>query len=146
MKKEEYIERYGEEAWERKLERWRDWYKVNREACKARDKKSNREKHRKGGKHYKKKLEYKRTGLQGERERIRKKHCYMYHPFKMIIAPDSQIHHEWIPQTAEYLGLALVEANPHRYGIIDIIQILDGRITLLTEEEVKNGKKNEDEK
>ena len=32
-------------------------------------------------------------------------------------------------------------ANPHRYGIIDVIKILDGEITLLSEKEVKTGSK-----
>ena len=31
----------------------------------------------------------------------------------------------------------MVEADAHQYGIIDVIEILDGKITLLTEEEVK---------
>ena len=39
-------------------------------------------------------------------------------------------------QAAEYRGLALVDAKPHRYGIIDVILILDGKITLLTKEDV----------
>ena len=94
---------------------------------------------RKGGKHYKKKLQYMRTGLQGNRNRIRIKHADQYRPYKRIIAPDSQLHHEWIPDTSEYRGLALVEADQHMHGFVDVIQILDGEITLLTEEEVRNG-------
>ena len=36
------------------------------------------------------------------------------------------------------------EANAYRNGIIDVIVLLDGEITVLTEEEVKNnGKKND---
>jgi hypothetical protein len=78
-----------------------------------------------------------RSGLQGARKRIRMKHGREYRPYKMIIAPESQIHHEWIDDTAEYRGVALVETKPHQYGIIDVIQILDGEITVLTEAEVK---------
>ena len=67
------------------------------------------------------------------------KHAKQYKPCKAIIATDSQLHHEWIPKTAEYRGLALVEKDQHMHGFVDVIKILDGKITLLTEEEVKNG-------
>jgi uncharacterized protein YaaR (DUF327 family) len=152
MNKEEIIERYGEEAWQKILERDRARYKANKEQEKARSKKwkekhqeqviaQNQEQNRKGGKRYDKKLEELRTGLQGERNRIRTKHAREYRPYKNIIAPDSQIHHEWIPKTDEYKGVALVEKDAHMHGFIDVIQILDGKITLLTEEEIKKEKK-----
>lgn len=172
MKKAEIIERYGEDVYMKNLARDRARYKAHPEEYKAVIKKwqdehreqvnacarawraanpgsvqiQNRELCRKGGKRYEKGLEYKRTGIPGEKSKIRIKHANQYRSFKRIIAPDSEIHHEWIGNTAEYRGMALVEANPHRYGIIDVIQILDGKITVLTEEEVRNGKKNEDEK
>lgn len=38
----------------------------------------------------------------------------------------------------EYDGVALVEADRYQHGIIDVIQILKGKITLLTEKEIKN--------
>lgn len=180
--KEEFIARYGEVAYERKLEQRRAYYKAHREEGYAANKrykekhreeinvaaKKYREKHkeevkvadkkykeahsekvivnnqehgRKGGKHYDQALVYKRTGLQGARNKVRSKHAREYKPYKDIIAPDSQIHHEWLPDSSEYTGVALVEANPHRYGIIDVIIILDGKITILTEEEVRKGKK-----
>ena len=88
---------------------------------------------RKGGKFYEKKLEYQHTGLQGERYGIRKKHGRQYRPFKQIIAPNSVLHHEWIPGTARYRGVALVEKDQHMHGFIDVIQILEGKITLLME-------------
>jgi hypothetical protein len=69
------------------------------------------------------------------------KHAHQYKPYKDSIAPDSQIHHEWVPETAEYRGVALVEAEQHMHGFVDVIEILAGKITLLTEEEIKNGKK-----
>jgi hypothetical protein len=133
MNKEEFISRYGEEGYEKMLEQTRVWQKEHPEELKVRSQKQCR----KDGKYYDKKVEYMRTGLQGERQRIRMKHGNQYRTFKMIIAPDSEIHHEWIPQTAEYRGLALVEANPHQYGIIDVIVILDGTITLLTEKDIR---------
>ena len=42
-----------------------------------------------------------------------------------------------VPKTARYMGVALVERNLHRHGIIRVIEILEGQITLLTEEETK---------
>lgn len=41
--------------------------------------------------------------------------------------------------TAKYTDVALVESNPHQYGYIDVIQILEGKITLLTEKEILKG-------
>lgn len=180
--KEDYIKRHGEEAYQRLLQRNRDYYEANKEErikqirdwqnvhktrvtkqrnefrkahlvehntrCQKWAKKNpekikthNQESCRPGGKWYKHRLEYNRTGLRGERNRVRDKHRRQYRPFKMIIAPDSQIHHEWVPSTAEYTGVALVEAKPHQYGIVDVIEILDGKITLLTEEQIKNKNK-----
>lgn len=83
-----------------------------------------------------------RTGIQGDKNKIRMKHAHQYKPYKMIIALESQIHHEWVPDTPEYRGVALVEKDQHMHGFVDVIEILDGKITLLTEEEVKRGKRN----
>lgn len=152
MNKEETIERYGEDAWDKHLAQNRAYYKAHKEDVKARNKEY-REEHpeevkaynneigRKCGKHYDKHLKDMQTGLQGARNRIRIKHRTKYKQYKDIIATESQIHHEWIPETAEYRGIALVEKEPHQYGIINVIQILDGKITLLTEEEVREKKK-----
>ena len=149
LKKDEYIAKYGEEAYEKHLEQSQEWYRQHCERAKATVQKrrvekpeivkaNNREISRKGGKYYEAKRVYDRSGLQGKKNKIRKEHAYKYRPYKMIIAPDSELHHQWCPQSAEYTGVALVEANPHRYGIIDVIQILDGKITLLTEEAIRN--------
>jgi hypothetical protein len=163
MKKEERIAKYGEAAYERYLAQRRARYKANKEEESARSKEyyeenleqakarvkryseehpekriaNHQEECRKGGKHYERHLEYQTTGIQGDKNKIRKKHVYKYKPYKMIIAPESQIHHEWIPKTAEYRGVALVEADQHMHGFVDVIEILAGRITLRTEEEVK---------
>ena len=162
MKKEETIAKYGEESYEKVLAQNRAWAKAHREEMKVykrkyaeehqeqviANKKKYKEEHpeelaannheisRKGGKYYNKQLEYMRTGIPGERHRIRSKHAKEWKLYKAIISPESQIHHEWIPKTSKYRGVALVEAEPHMYGIIDVIQILDGKITLLTEEEI----------
>jgi hypothetical protein len=163
MKKAEIIERYGEAEYTRRLEQGREYKKAHREEANATTKKYreehleetkaavkkyqdehpekmiaiNHERNRKGGKYYDKMLEDKRTGIPGEKNKIRSKHQYKYKPYKDIIAPESQIHHEWIPDTCEYRGVALVEAEQHMHGFVDVIEILDGKITLLTEEEVK---------
>lgn len=85
-------------------------------------------------KHYR---EHQSTGIPGERNSIRNKHRSRYRKYKQIIAPDSQIHHEWIGGTAEYQGMALVEKYQHQYGFIDVIQILEGEITLFSEADIK---------
>ena len=148
MKKEETIRRYGEVAYEKTLQQGRDRYTWNREERKqqVKDWKAkhpekivahNREGSRKGGKYYERRRKYKMNGIPGKRARIRTKHADYYRPYKKIIAPESQIHHEWIPGTAEYTGVALVEVDQHMRGFIDVIQILEGEIILFTEEEVR---------
>ena len=154
MNKGEFIRRYGESAWERGIqqakdwqkdhpkevrERCRKWYRTHPEEVIARNKKVGRELSRKGGKYYEAKVLYQSTGLQGERGKIRRKHANHYRPYKQIIALDSQIHHEWIPNTSDYRGMALVEKNQHMHGYIDVIQILEGEITLLNEEAIQRG-------
>jgi hypothetical protein len=166
MKKAEIIERYGEGEYKRRLEQRRAGYIANRAEEKAYQKKykeehpeeviaadkkyreehpeevkaNHQEQNRKGGKHYAKHLKDQHTGLQGARNKIRSKHARQYKPYKQIIAPESQIHHEWVPKTDEYRGVALVEKDAHMHGIVDVIEILDGEITLLTEEQIKKGK------
>ena len=134
MKKEERIKRYGEAAYEKKLQQNQDWASDHPEETKA----NQHENGRKGGKYYEQHQKYKITGLQGERNRIRNRHRHHYHPYKQIIAPESQIHHQWLPETANFTGVALVEADQHMHGYIDVIQILEGEITLLSEAEIRN--------
>ena len=157
MKRNEIIKRYGEEEYARRLESSRTWTTANRDKKRATAnryreehpeqgrewrethreevKSPNDEINRKGGKYYARKIKYQQTGIPGDRHRIRMKHGNKYHPYKAIIAPDSQIHHEWVPGTAEYRGVALVEAEQHMHGFVDVIKILEGKITLLTEEQ-----------
>ncbi len=136
MDKEEFILRYGKETYEKLLEenreRVRTWKINNPERVEA----SQHECNRKGGKHYEKILENSRTGLRHERNLIRSKDRNKWRQYKQIIAPESQCHHEWDPGTANYAGVALVEADQHRHGIIDVIKILEGEITLFTEKEI----------
>jgi hypothetical protein len=136
---------YNKEHREEEKARVKKWQEEHPEEIKAKNQRTQPESCQKGGKYYDKKLVYNRTGLQGERHRIRINHAKQYRPFKQIIAPESQIHHEWVPQTDEYRGVALVEKEAHMHGFVDVIEILDGEITLLTEEEIRKGKKNEKE-
>lgn len=148
LKKDEVIRRYGEAAYNKMLKQGRKWDEAHPGNAKARGNKwriahpeeveaHEYERNRKGGRRYERKLQYLQTGLQGARHKVRVKHGAGYRQYKNIIAPESQIHHEWIPGTAEYHGIALVETNRHRYGIIDVIRILAGKITLLTEEGIR---------
>ena len=170
MKKSETIKRYGIEAYTKQLEQNHVWQKINREKVNTKSKKyyeehpekvkaTNKnwreanpdkwtalaqEASHKGGKRYNKMLEHQRTGIPGERNRIRGEHNREFREIKRSLVQEVELHHEWIPESAEYRGVALVEAKAHRNGIIDVIVLLDGDITLLEEEEVKNnGKKND---
>ena len=128
-------ERLGKivKAYETHLQQMRKWREDNPEQIKINSQEANR----KGGKYYAVKQRYLSTGIQYFRTSIRRKHRDSYRRYKQIIAPESQIHHEWIPGTADYRGTALVEADSHMHGFIDVIQILEGEITLLTEAEIR---------
>ena len=148
MRKEMFIARYGQEEYEKKLEhtrQWRvnnpdkmresrrNWYLENPEKAWEHSRKQNEEHARKGGKYYLKRQLYDSTALRGERNVIRANHRRNWRKYKKLIAPGSQIHHAWREGTAEYEGVALVEKDAHQYGIIDVIVILEGKITLLFE-------------
>lgn len=134
MKKEEYIKRYGKEAYEKMHQQSQDWKKKNPEKAKA----ESREASHKGGKYYEQHRRHQMEGITHEKELVRGKHVKHYHPYKKIIAPDSELHHSWKNDgTAGYIGVALVEKDQHRHGYIDVIQILEGEITLFTEAEIR---------
>ena len=137
MKKEEYIEKYGEEAYENAQIRTKRWIEKNPEKVRA----MHERRSRKDGIYYERMREYHRRTIQGKRAKIRNNHRYIYRQFKQIIAPESQLHHQWIPKTADYTGIALVEADQHIYGFIDVIHVLDGEITLFREAEIIGGTK-----
>ena len=164
--KESYIAKHGEEAYAKRLERRREWganlpggekqrsqdrrdadpekWREYDRAWRERNPETNIEKgrkiSRKGGAYYEKKKIYKQTGISGERERVRMRDSYRWRPYKRIIAPESQLHHAWRPNSAEYSGLALVEADAHMHGTIKVIRILEGEISLLTEKEIREQK------
>lgn len=99
MNKEEYIKKYGEEAYAKTLQQARDRYLEHREERKVSVKewstnnpekvKTNRyEWNRRGGKYYERQQEYDKTGLRCKRKQIRMKHGRLYRPYKQIIAPN----------------------------------------------------------
>jgi hypothetical protein len=135
--KEEVIKKHGIAGYAKKLAQMREWKKTHPSKIKIHQDNWRRKHNLKGGSHYEKTLRYKQTGIQGERERIRKRHQHRWRRYKNIIAPDSQLHHEWLPREKGYTGVALVEANQHMHGFIDVIKILKGTITLFTEREVR---------
>ena len=124
------IEKHGKEAYDLMCKQSREWHHKHPDRTRA----FQHELARRGGKYYEKAKAYATTGLPGERNRIRVRDGHRYRRLKRFFAQQSQIHHQWIPGTAEYTGIALVEKDQHMHGIIDVIYILDGEITLLTEE------------
>lgn len=126
------IKKQREVSAEKKRERDRKYRQNHPQRSKIND----GERNRKGGKYYERRRKYESTGLQGERHRIRTRHAKKWRQYKRIVALDSQIHHAWQQGTAKYTGVALVETDQHRHGIIDVIQILDGEITVFSEREL----------
>lgn len=135
MKKKDFLKRYGGAAFKKWRQQSRDWMAQWRKDNPDKVKANHQEEGRKGGKYYGKHLENEHTGIRGERNKIRMKHTYLYRNIKEA-TPNSQIHHEWLPGTADFRGVALVERDAHQNGIIKIIKVLEGRITLFTEKEI----------
>lgn len=140
--KEDYIAEFGAEEYARMLER--EWYGEDSESQRKYHKEWPRQhygrlqedkKHRgrRGTIYYDSVRAYQRTGVQGERNKVRALHAHRWRKYKTIIAPNSELHHQWLPGSADYTGLAIVETNTHRYGKINVIEILEGEITLLRE-------------
>ena len=111
------------------------WYAANQDKAKENSQEANR----KGGKYYAHKQNYMKTGLQGERNIIRTKHQKQYYAIKQATS-NSVFHHEWIFGTARYRGVALVDKGAHENGIIKVIKVLEGKITLFTEKEIREQK------
>lgn len=130
MKKEKIIRCFGQQSYDKRLAAAREWKTDHPKVVRENSYQSNR----KGGKYYRRHLRYQHSGLQGARNRIRAMHARRWGEYKKFVAPKSQIHHAWRLNSTDFDGVALVEANAHRHGFIDVIQILEGKILLLTEE------------
>ena len=144
MNRQERMKKYGEDAYMKILAQMKERYKKDRAkycensrrrraANPERVTAESHEQNRKGGKYYEKAQEYERTRLRRERRVVRGKHAKKWRPYKNIIAPGSQLHHQWHSGNAKYTGLALVEADAHMHRIIKVIRILEGAITIYTE-------------
>ena len=133
MKKDKIIKKHGEEGYKKYKKERAKWSLTHREGILERQRKRDR----KGTESYERKRLYQMAGIPYTKRLIRGKHQEQWKPFKQIIAPNSVLHHEWIPNTADYRGVALVEKNQHQHGFIDVIQVLEGEITLLTEAEIR---------
>lgn len=132
MNKEESLAKYGKGAYKKHLEQRRQWDLEHPEKARARSRKRNR----RDGELYAQSRKYQTSGVQNKRNKIRSRHRCKWREYKKIIAPDSEIHHAWIEMSWKYTGVALVERNAHRHGIIDVIKILNGEITPLLEEKL----------
>jgi hypothetical protein len=115
-----------------------EWRKNHPDKVKA----NGQEASRKGGKYYEQHHKHQSTGIPHEKLLVRRKHQRIWTPYKKTIAPGSVLHHEWLPETANFRGVALVEKEQHQHGYIDVIQVLEGEITLLTEAEIKRERYN----
>ena len=139
MKKDGRIKQWGAEAYKRELALSKIWKKKNPEKTKR----YAAERNRVGGKHY---LEARRKNMEGlrhERAKRRSRDAKKYHLYKKVIDPTglTQVHHSWYSNSVECEGLALVEKDQHQHGYIKVIQILEGEITLFTEEFLRGGVK-----
>ena len=124
------IKKYGKEAYDLMRKQSREWHYKHTDRVKV----FNHETNRKGGRYYEKALAHANAGLPRERKAVRGRHQHQFRRLKRFFAQESEIHHQWTPGTAEYTGVALVEKDQHMHGIIDVIYVLDGEITLLTED------------
>jgi hypothetical protein len=131
--KDDYIAQYGEEKYQQKLICAGKWRERNRDKIEA----ERAGRYRKGGKHYADIVAYFSKGLPRERKNVRSKHQSRWRPYKLIVAPESVLHHQWRRDSAGYDCVALVEKKQHQYGIIEVIKVLEGRVTLFTEKAIR---------
>lgn len=134
MKKEEIIKQYGIEEYQRQLEdnkeRTATWSRNNIKKVEE----AKRERMNKGGKYYQNILKYNRSGIQKSRRKIRNRDARRWKKYKGNWLTETEIHHCWIPGTAQYNGIALVDKMEHQHRIINPIEILEGIIILMEAE------------
>lgn len=130
---EDVSEEISEPEWVADTEIWRRFHTPLPGYKTSRPRPDKKYRGRKGSIYYERTRAYHMTGIQHERDKIRARHRHKWGKYKRIIAPNSQLHHAWHHDSVEYDGVALVEKDAHQHGIIDVIQILEGEITLLSE-------------
>lgn len=136
MKKEEYIRKYGPAAWEERLSKTRrtrvknkvdKCLKIKNESEKGNptdQQESLRDQWKKeNGAKFRPRLN---ECVLKERNKIRQAHYVKWR------SPHFDVHHEWVGDTADYRGVALVERIAHRHGIINVVIPLEGVITEFT--------------
>ena len=70
----------------------------------------------------------KNTEIQEERNRIRHEHYRRWKNYGKEFFQNVDIHHVWIEGTADYTGVAFVEREAHRRGIIRVVSIIRGKV------------------
>lgn len=132
MKKEEYIQKNGLAAWEARLARNRRMQKRNRidKALAVQDEfqKLDPSEQQEFLRDMWKKREghYSRSGLPQNIVAARNTIRHVHRSKWGVEGLD--VHHDWVGDTAEYTGVALVEREEHQRGIINVVAILDGEI------------------
>ena len=134
MKKEEYIRKYGPAAWEAKLSKARRTRITNKVDKGLKDKKESKtenyiEQQELMRVQWKKDKGTKRRSRLSEDVLMERQKIRHAHYIKWGGGIDLDIHHGWIGDTADYQGVALVERDAHRRGIINIVIPIEGGIT-----------------
>lgn len=145
MKKQEMIDRYGEEWYnEHRLEPAKKWVREHREEHAEYNRKY-RQEHREEKIKYQKKYWGAKAdpdSIPHKRQLIRARDNRRYNPIRQFWSHlKTDIHHEWIPDTADYMFIALVERSKHQYGIIDPICILEGEVAVNLDADLINKNK-----
>jgi hypothetical protein len=133
MNKNAFIEKWGIAAYEKRMKVSRDWRQAHPENTEKwrkqicdwkrthpiRVKRIARDSYRK---HRKEILNRQCTDTEGLRRSIRGKHR-IWSKYKRFVALATRQHYEWIPETAEYKCIALVENDLRQYPFENVIHI-----------------------
>jgi exonuclease VII large subunit len=132
MNKNVFIERWGEEAYEKRMKTSRDWRQAHPEntekwhkqirdwqqANPTRVKRLARDNYRK---HRQEILDSQSSGNEGLRNSIRAKYGKLWRKYKRFVASETRLHYKWVSTTANYKCIALVEKDQSQYLFEDVI-------------------------
>jgi hypothetical protein len=132
MNKKAFIERWGEEAYEKRMKMSRDWRRAHPEntgkwhkqihdwqqANPSRVRRLARDYYRK---HRQEILNSQSSGNEGLRKVIRAKYGRLWREYKRIIAPATQLKYLWLFGSDEYKCIALVQKDQSQYLFEDVI-------------------------